>query len=248
MSVIRHRSVGHGFQEQLTILNHDDHPVPVTVRLEAGCDFADLFEVKDALDKQGTYSHSTEGSALRLTYQRDTFSRATTITSSRPCAVDEHGLTFQIDIAPHGQWTTDLDVAIELLAPSSEETSTVTWHGRRPGRNMADDLARWQADAPRLVCDWQPLQSTYQRTLVDLAALRFSPISAGRNALPAAGLPWFMTLFGRDSIFTSLQALPFAPQLAATTFRELALRQGTAWTTSATRTPAAFFMRCATAN
>ena len=66
-----------------------------------------------------------------------------------------------------------------------------------------------------------------RRSLIDLAALRFSPISAGGSSLPAAGLPWFMTMFGRDSIFTSLQALPFSSELAATTLRELGLRQGT---------------------
>ena len=71
------------------------------------------------------------------------------------------------------------------------------------------------------------MKATYRRSLVDLAALRFSPIVAGRHSLPAAGLPWFMTMFGRDSIFTSLQALPFTPELAATTLRELGLRQGT---------------------
>src|SRR3954447_32582 len=60
MSVIRHRTVGNGFQERLTVLNHDDHTASVTVRIEAGCDFADLFEVKDALVKQGTYSNTVE--------------------------------------------------------------------------------------------------------------------------------------------------------------------------------------------
>jgi glycogen debranching enzyme len=63
--------------------------------------------------------------------------------------------------------------------------------------------------------------------LVDLAALRFSPHSAAGHSLPAAGLPWFMTMFGRDSILTSLQALPFTPELAATTLRQLGFRQGT---------------------
>ena len=52
------------------------------------------------------------------------------------------------------------------------------------------------------------------------------PSRPGRS-LPAAGLPWFMTMFGRDSIFTSLQALPFTPELAATTLRVLAMWQGT---------------------
>ena len=51
------------------------------------------------------------------------------------------------------------------------------------------------------------------------------PIAGGRS-LPAAGLPWFMTMFGRDSIFTSLQALPFTPELAATTLRVLGDWQG----------------------
>jgi glycogen debranching enzyme len=228
MSVIRHRTVGNGFWERLTILNHHDEPVDVAVRLQADCDFADLFEVKDALHKKGTYGREVDGSRLRLVYERETFRRATTITSSQPCAIDEGGLTFEIRIGPQAEWTTDLDVAIELLGPAEDDGgSTVAWGTRRPHRSMADELARWLADAPQLECDWEPLRTTYRRSLVDLAALRFSPISAGRHSLPAAGLPWFMTLFGRDSIFTSLQALPFTPGLAATTLRELALRQGT---------------------
>src|SRR6187200_2816959 len=56
LSVIRRRSVANGFHEELTILNHDDQPAELTVRLEADCDFADLFEVKDAVDKKGAYS------------------------------------------------------------------------------------------------------------------------------------------------------------------------------------------------
>jgi glycogen debranching enzyme len=57
--------------------------------------------------------------------------------------------------------------------------------------------------------------------------LRFEVRTMPGHALPAAGLPWFMTMFGRDSIFTSLQALPFTPELAATTLRALGERQGT---------------------
>ena len=79
---------------------------------------------------------------------------------------------------------------------------------------------------PRLECDLGPLTATYRRSLVDLAALRFSPPVAGGKSLPAAGLPWFMTMFGRDSIFTSLQSLPFTPELAATTLRVLGDWQG----------------------
>jgi glycogen debranching enzyme len=77
-----------------------------------------------------------------------------------------------------------------------------------------------------LECDDESLGSTYRRSLIDLAALRFSPSIAAGHSLPAAGLPWFMTMFGRDSILTSLQALPFQPELAATTLWALGAWQG----------------------
>ena len=93
---------------------------------------------------------------------------------------------------------------------------------------MQRDLEKWLDGAPRLECDRDELKATYRRSLVDLAALRFSPPIAGGRSLPAAGLPWFMTMFGRDSIFTSLQALPFTPELAATTLQALGEWQGTA--------------------
>jgi glycogen debranching enzyme len=229
LSVIRQRSVGDGFHEELTILNHDDKPVELIVRLEAGCDFADLFEVKDALKKKGAYSTRLEEGRLVLSYQRDTFARSTMISSSQPCTLDEQGLTFQVKLVPHGSWKTGLDVVTAVLGAGDggEEGPSLAWQARRPPTNMAHNLARWLDAAPRLECDWEPLQITYRRSLIDLAALRFSPISAGRHSLPAAGLPWFMTMFGRDSILTSLQALPFTPELAATTLRELGLRQGT---------------------
>ena len=69
LSVIRHRSVGNGFHEELTILNHDDKPAELTVRVEAGCDFADLFEVKDAVDKKGSYSTRLDDRRLVLAYR-----------------------------------------------------------------------------------------------------------------------------------------------------------------------------------
>ena len=227
LSVIRHRSVADGFQEDLTLLNHEDRPVDVAVRIEADSDFADLFEIKDALRKNGTYSTRADDGTLWLSYERDTFTRSTAISSSRPWSLDGQALMFDVRLEPHGTWTTTIDVGIRIGQGDPDEPGpTLAWQARRP-RNMAQDLARWLEAAPRLQCDWEPLRTTYRRSLVDLAALRFSPISAGRHSLPAAGLPWFMTMFGRDSILTSLQALPFTHELAATTLRELALRQGT---------------------
>ena len=216
LSVIRRRSVGKGFTEELTILNHDEKPASIIVRVEAASDFADLFEVKDALKKKGTYSARVRSGSLELGYERETYKRTTTISATTRAKIDKEGLTFRIRIPPHGSWSTQLTVAAGL-------PSAVT--GRAP-RNMQRDLEKWLEAAPRLECDSDSLKATYHRSLVDLAALRFSPPIAGGHSLPAAGLPWFMTMFGRDSIFTSLQALPFAPELAATTLTALGEWQG----------------------
>jgi len=86
LSVIRQRAVSTGFHEKLTILNHADKAVSLEVRVDAGCDFADLFEVKDALKKKGTYSAKTERRKLTLGYERGPFARGRVIDLSRAAA------------------------------------------------------------------------------------------------------------------------------------------------------------------
>jgi glycogen debranching enzyme len=220
LSVIRVRAVGEGFHEELSILNHEDKPVELQVRIDAGSDFADLFEVKDALEKKGTYQHRIEPGRLVLGYQRDTYQRSTLISATAPAEIDENGLTFRVRIGPHGQWKTDLQVAADIGL-----LEAALPHGRRRG-SMARGLEKWVGKAPQVESSVEALKATYHRSIVDLAALRFSPPVGGGDSLPAAGLPWFMTMFGRDSIFTSLQALPFFPELAATTLRVLGAWQG----------------------
>jgi glycogen debranching enzyme len=217
LSVIRTREVGNGFHEDLTLLNHAEDAVDLEVFIEAGADFADLFEVKDALSKKGEHYHRIEANRLVLGYRRQGFIRETWIVPGSPASIEEHGLRFNVHLEPHGQWTTGLDV---ILAP-------IGFGERRSNRDMKGTLDAWLAEAPKLSCDWQPLEQIYQRSLIDLAALRFFPQIAPEYALPAAGLPWFMTVFGRDSLITSWQALPFAPILSESTLLYLAALQGT---------------------
>jgi glycogen debranching enzyme len=228
LSVIRRRSVSHGFHEHLTLFNHSAEPVTLDVRMDVGSDFADLFEVKDALKKKGHYSHRVEDDCLVLEYRRDTFVRETWIGSDQPAVIEPDSLFFEVDLAPGARWETELRVVAGHPALPMHPREAVSPRRTRATRatQMAQGLESWLADAPRLECDSDALRATYHRSLVDLAALRFEAPVLPRHALPAAGLPWFMTIFGRDSIFTSLQALPFASDLAATTLRALGARQG----------------------
>jgi len=82
LSVIRHRTVTDGFHERLTILNHDQDAVSIAVRVDAGSDFADLFEVKDALKKKGRYYVRAAPLRLLLGYERESFRRETEISTT----------------------------------------------------------------------------------------------------------------------------------------------------------------------
>jgi glycogen debranching enzyme len=227
-SIIRKRAIGNGFHEDVTILNHNSKPIDLKVRIEAASDFADLFEVKDKLTKKGEFYHRIESDRLVLGYRREKFIRETLITTSARADIDEHGLNFTVHIEPHSEWTTSLDVVIGLggIGEHIEETKYVRG-GQQTRSQMKRSLEKLSETVPRLACDWPSLQVTYSRSLVDLAALRFYPLTLSGQALPAAGLPWFMTIFGRDSMIASYQALPFASELAEATLLALAQRQGT---------------------
>jgi glycogen debranching enzyme len=213
LSVARRRAVGKGFQEEILLENHDKEAVDLDVKLDAGCDFADLFEVKDKLQKKGELYTRTTNDRLTLGYKREGFVRETYISASQKAEIGEDGLRFHVHLPPRTSWTVSLDVQASARATGDE-----------PMRTKAT-VDAWVGGAPRLVCSWEPLQQIYRRSLVDMAALRFrTGITPG--ALPAAGLPWFMAVFGRDSLIASFQAIPFAPELAASTLRTLALFQG----------------------
>jgi glycogen debranching enzyme len=228
LSVIRQRAVGRGFHEDITVVNHDREPIDLEVRLEAAADFADLFEVKDKMEKKGRLYRKADGRRLTLGYERLRFRRETWISASEPVEVKDGALVFRLRLGPKASWTTCVDVRA-IRHPEKEEHEPVKYgHGAGEGRpELGRSLEEWVGGAPKLNATWEPLGFIYRRSLVDLAALRFrTPLAPG--SLPAAGLPWFMALFGRDSLLVSYQALPFQPELAATALKTLAVFQARA--------------------
>ncbi|WP_371409785.1 amylo-alpha-1,6-glucosidase [Micromonospora zamorensis] len=225
-SVIRSRAIVGSFAEELTVLNHTEADVEFTVRIDIAADFADLFEIKHRRQKQGRTTVTVAENELRLTYRREAFHRETTVSTSAAGQVDTTGMTFRIRIARNGRWTTRLRVSSVVFGARGEDIRATLPYG---GSRSADAIRAEQQElidrAPKLGCDCQPLAGAYRRSLNDLAALRYESIALGVRLI-AAGLPWFMTLFGRDSIITSLQVLPFLPELVPPTILMLAGLQG----------------------
>jgi glycogen debranching enzyme len=221
MSLTRRREVADGLREHLELTNHGLHRVDVEVTVLFDADFADLFEVKDDLSKTGALYRHRDEHGVTLGYHRGDFRRETYI-HARDAYFTEQSLTFRVALEPRESWNQTVYVTI---GTARDEPRPQRMH--RP--EMPKSLEDWLAAAPKVDTDWHELRQVYRRSLVDLAALRFYPESVPDASLPAAGLPWFMALFGRDSLITSYQAIPFAPELARTTLLALGAHQATGW-------------------
>jgi glycogen debranching enzyme len=227
-SIVRRRLIDRIWTEEITVINHLHEAAHVTVALEVAADFADLFEVKDGSFVARQVDFVDDEGRLTLSYSRDDFHRSVTVASTKQATVSESGLLFALDLEPAQQWSTVVTIVPGgTVSPAAVPTDhdAAGMRGRR--RAKAEELDRWLADAPALETDDPNLARTYRASLSDLGALRMLP-DHGQGTLPAAGLPWFMALFGRDSLITSLQTLPYEPGLARTTLRVLAERQAVA--------------------
>jgi glycogen debranching enzyme len=229
VSLIRRRQIGAALVERVEVLNHRAEDLDLDLVLLADADFADLFEVKDQLPKKGERYRRVDGSELVLGYRRGDFVRETRIHADG-AELREEGLRFRARIAPKGRW----EARIELRPVTGEEARAP---GRRRGArpSLRAAFEEWLEAAPRIVADPPAVVNAYRRSMLDLGALRFYPAEGAEHsaapvpegaAVPAAGLPWFMALFGRDSLLTSYQSLPFLPELARTTLQVLAATQG----------------------
>jgi glycogen debranching enzyme len=232
LSIIRRRIVHGSWLEEISVVNHRNDPLQAELRLEIDADFADLFEVKAGRIRERPVVRRAEGDELSLRYRSADFLRETRISTDADATVSEDGFEVTLELNPREEVTLCFQVSPVGAPVRSGPIGSPPPDGRpafdRTRAALHEELDRWMGSAPRLDTDWSVLASVYRRSLADLAALRFYPRIRTGEILPAAGLPWFMTAFGRDSIITSYQALPYVPELARGTLRSLAARQATA--------------------
>ena len=230
ISIRREREVNDGVYEELLVENHSGEARRVRLELEYGSDFADIFEIKDrrASRKRGRTWTETGESDATLWYGREGFTRGTRLSFSAPCTVEEGRVTFDLRLEPRGRWATSIEMTclVGLPQPNEERRNDPTRGTRQPERR-ALELREWLELAPELETDCDLLRHTYRQSLLDLAALRLRARKRLAWSVPAAGLPWFMALFGRDSAITAYQALPFKSELASNTLQALAAFQAT---------------------
>jgi glycogen debranching enzyme len=243
LAVRRLRLVGDGLFEEISVFNTRPDAVRFELRLGCGADFADLFEIRDVVrDRSASIARtgSSGGRSLRFHYAVPGFAAETTIRVERselvdtvagravapaPPRVEESDLVWDVELPPRCRLVALLKVAVRVNNAVFEPKGATFGERLEP---LAGPLADWLERIPTLASASSLLESTYRQSVVDLAALRITGDLLGEHyVLPAAGLPWFMTLFGRDTLITSLQTLWIGPGLARGAVHLLGALQGT---------------------
>ncbi|MEV6561766.1 glycogen debranching N-terminal domain-containing protein [Nocardia sp. NPDC051756] len=220
--VIIGRHVGDGMREDLVVRNLSGAPLECAIRLELDADFADLFEVKE-----GRTGHDviTAARAMDNAVQisRAELGVAVTVSGSGATA-DGHELCWEVTLPGRGEWS----ACIEYLPALGTDTAPPRYPCGTPVSRSApaQRLREWYANSPTVQTDDETLAAVLQRTLTDLGALRIFDPDHPERAVVAAGAPWFMALFGRDSLLTSWMVLPLDRRLAVGTLQSLADLQG----------------------
>lgn len=227
LSVMRRKVIDIAFQEEIVIENFAEKQIDLKMILEFDADFADLFEVKSdkPIKKRAVdIKIANDGKALSFIYKRDSFYRETRIEFSQPAKLSKKSAEFRVHIPPKGTWS--MSIHIDLITENDARVGRKDCSALQEAKDeMEKALHKWEEDIPKLHASDDRWNHVYKRSCIDLAALRIGGEGADAN-LPAAGMPWFMALFGRDTLIASYQSLIISSKLAIGTLEALANQQG----------------------
>jgi glycogen debranching enzyme len=223
--VFRHRYVGRGMREDIVVANFGEEPAFCAIELSLNCDFADLFEVKEGrIERTGDLRLESDRARMTFSYRRGGFRRSTLVDFSTVPKINGNIASYELIIPARGQWSTCLQVTPVIDATPVEPRYRCEVPVDRA--TPVERLAAWRRQLPIMACDHDAFGALLARSTEDLAALRIFDPDHPDRAVVAAGAPWFMTLFGRDSLLTSWMAMMVDPDLALGTLQTLARFQG----------------------
>ena len=233
ISIARERFIGDAMQEHLVVSNHSRRPVAFELALEIGNDFADIFAVKAYDFALGDPDHAgplppavppvyeADDNQFVFVASDDGFHGLTQVVLSERGETEDSKVSYRIELEPRETWRLRADVI-----PATDGLRTAAQLAeRRFGDELArvrSSLAAWRLRVPQLRGSWDDLTHSFRQSVADLSSLRMDEDTRVPGQLPAAGMPWFMTVFGRDAIITCLQTLLFGPELAQSALGVLA--------------------------
>src|SRR6201993_3794611 len=213
------RSIIGGMHEDLDVTNNSLKPVRFQLEVALRCDFADIFEVKSGkIVRRGqiTTEWSERRQRFRTAYSNRDFHRSLTVTVSRATskAVSANGrLSFEVALAPGKAWHACLLYTLEDRQQQLHAPRDCV--GKTRKSRLFPTMAEWLKTVVKIRTSNEEFYRLFHQALEDMAALRL-PIKGTDHMvfLPAAGLPWFVAPFGRDSLIVSLQNILIYPEFA----------------------------------
>jgi len=229
LSIRLDRTISEGVHEDLDIVSYAQRPVSLSIDIEIDSDFADIFDVVEPrLVRRGTiqsrwYSSRRE---LRTTYSNREFRRTLVASIERAGSPPQWAngrLSFAIRLGRGERWHTCLKwlpIISSRRRPTTLGCNAITESraGFHPPKLPRVGIHTSNAD----------LAAAWRQAVRDMEALRLEDETPGRSAIiPAAGIPWFATLFGRDSLIVSMQSISGYPEFAKGALRRLSELQAT---------------------
>ena len=225
LMLFRYRYVGRGMREDIVVRNHGEEPAYCSIEVSFDADFADLFRVKEGrASADGEVKVTAGPSALSFDYRKNAVSKGLRVTTEAAPKVVGTALLYEVVVPPRDCWST----CIQFTTVIEGEEIEPRYKCGEPVEEATPQrrLEAWRSGVPVLDTDCEDLRTAVERGAEDLGALRIFDPDHPARAVVAAGAPWFMTLFGRDSLLTAWMALVVDPSLAEGVLQTLARFQG----------------------
>jgi glycogen debranching enzyme len=250
IAITRERWIADGLAERIRITNFSGGSQDVALDLELDADDADIFEVRgyprdgrgrylpiEASNTEVVFAYEGRDGLIRRTAVRFTPAEVSdAVATADPGREGAVRVRWQSRIEPAGSIDLEWHVVTSLVpapgaAPHRERTPTRLARAsagrsgpREPlrGPDAAEaDYREWHDRAARIRSDGELLDLAIRRGIADLRLLQNEGPRPGEHYI-AAGVPWFTTLFGRDTLITGLEVVPFMPQVAIDALRVMA--------------------------
>jgi glycogen debranching enzyme len=227
INVRRVRAIRGSLFERIRIKNYNPFEVTLGVELRFGADFADIFEIRGMTERRSAGTPPTvDGAQIAFAHDgRDGTHRTTWIRFGlEPDRIDVEGdlamASFRIHLEPN---QTRL-VTVTVEPDAGDEAAVRAPDFEHAVHELRRSYEEWERESTRIITDNELFNELLDRSLRDLRAL-YTPVNG--SGVLAAGIPWYVTIFGRDSLIASHQFLTVNTRPAREALQVLAERQGT---------------------
>jgi glycogen debranching enzyme len=217
IAVFRDRRISSDLSERIRLISYAAEPIEIELTLEIDADFADIFEVRGRRPMRRRITARHRPREVRFAYRRPGFARTTSVALNQPAAVRDHRAGLRVILERGVPW--DLVVTVQAGGSPASAGDEPPIHRMAPRR-----VRKWLRSAPVLRVNDRRLADAWRQGVRDIGSLLLTGPEG--NVIPAAGLPWFLALFGRDSCITAIQSNLLGSELAIGTLQELARYQG----------------------